>query len=261
MTLPKNEVEHWAEVLAEAVRHRTEMSGISKSLDLSPEDAYAIQSAGIELRTIAGERIVGAKAGLTSRAKQLQMGVDAPIYGVLTEGMLLAPGDPIPIDQLIHPRCEPELVFLIGHDLAGNNVTADDVLDCTDSVRGGIEVIDSRYARFEFTFADVIADNTSAAKYLVGSEGVSPRSVDLREIRCSFSLNGEVVGTATGDALLGDPAECVAALVRHLAFGGSGLCAGDTVLAGGLMDAIAIQPGDVIRASYSAVEDVEVTAQ
>jgi 2-oxo-3-hexenedioate decarboxylase len=88
-------------------------------------------------------------------------------------------------------------------------------------VVGGIEVIDSRFEAFKFTLPDVIADNTSAARVVVGTEGVAPRDVDLREVTCTFTVDGEVTGTATGEALLGSPAECVAMLVRHLARSGS----------------------------------------
>ncbi len=53
--------------------------------------------------------------------------------------------------------------------------TADDVLDATERVVGGIEVIDSRYEAFKFTLPDVIADNTSAARVAIGDAGVAPR--------------------------------------------------------------------------------------
>jgi len=261
MTLSASDIDTWARVLHDATGQRRDIAGISKSVDISADEAYAIQAAGVGLRVEAGETVVGAKAGLTSRAKQVQMGVEAPIFGVLTDGMTLSADGGVEVAQLIHPRCEPELVFLMGDDVSGAATTAEQVLDATESVHGGIEVIDSRYSQFQFTFADVIADNTSAARYVVGTDGVAPRSVDLRDIECSFRVNGETVSTATGAALLGDPAECVAALVRHLDSTGQGLVAGDWVLAGGLTDAAAIEPGDVVRASYSCFADVEVIAR
>ena len=105
----------------------------------------------------------------------------------------------------------------MGAGPVGESCTADDVLDATERVVGGIEVIDSRYEAFKFTLPDVIADNTSAARVAIGDAGVSPREVDLREVECTFTVDGEVTGRATGAALLGSPAECVAMLVRHLA--------------------------------------------
>ena len=78
---------------------------------------------------------------------------------------------------------------------------ADDVLDATERVVGGIEVIDSRYEAFKFTLPDVIADNTSAARVAIGDVGVAPREVDLRDVECTFTVDGEVTGRATGAAL------------------------------------------------------------
>ena len=77
----------------------------------------------------------------------------------------------------------------------------------------------------------MIADNTSAARALIGDAGIAPRDVDLTQVECTFTVDGEKKGTATGAALLGDPAECVAMLVRHLAKHDRGLRAGWIVLA------------------------------
>ena len=123
---------------------------------------------------------------------------------------------------------------------------------------GGIEVIDSRYEAFKFTLPDVIADNTSAARVAIGTAGVAPRDVDLREVECTFTVDGDVTGTATGAALLGSPADCVALLVRHLARAGRGLEAGWLVMAGAPLDARPFGHGTVATASYSHFGDVTV---
>jgi 2-oxo-3-hexenedioate decarboxylase len=226
--------------------------------ELSIEDAYVIQDELVGARIAAGDVLVGAKLGLTSVAKQQQMGVDQPAYGWVTASSVLGASGDVRVDELIHPRVEPEFVFLLGADLAGSTVTADDVLDATDRVVGGIEVIDSRYERFKFSLADVIADQTSAARVAIGTSGVAPREIDLREVTCTFTVDGEVTGTATGEALLGDPAACVALLVRHLAESGRGLQAGWLVLAGAPLDARPLARGTVATASYSHFGDVTV---
>jgi 2-oxo-3-hexenedioate decarboxylase len=127
-------------------------------------------------------------------------------------------------------------------------------------VIGGIEIIDSRYEAFKFTLPDVIADNTSAARALIGTDGVAPRDVDLTLVECTFTVNGEVKGTATGAALLGDPAECVAMLVRHLARHERGLQAGWIVLAGAPLEAAQLAPGTIATASYSHFGSVTARA-
>jgi 2-oxo-3-hexenedioate decarboxylase len=54
-----------------------------------------------------GERLVGVKLGLTSRAKQQRMGISSPLVAWLTDAMVLPADAPVPRDRLIHPRAEP----------------------------------------------------------------------------------------------------------------------------------------------------------
>ncbi len=249
---------HWANYLQAAVDERREIQGIGAQLDggLSLADAYAIQETLLAEKMFAGDHLAGAKLGLTSKAKQEQMGVDEPAYGWVPASTVLGADAEVRLDELIHPRAEPEFVFVMGADLSGPDCTADDVLDATERVVGGIEIIDSRYEAFKFTLPDVIADNTSAARALIGDAGVAPRDVDLGAVECAFSIDGELKGTATGAALLGDPAGCVAMLVQHLAKTGRGLKAGWIVLAGAPLGAEPLGPGTVATASYSHFGDV-----
>ena len=254
---------HWARYLIDAVDHREEVMAITAHLegqvdDLTIEDAYTIQAAALAYRIDAGDAVAGAKLGLTSKEKQQQMGVDEPCYGWVLSSSL-SDGD-VALDRLIHPRAEPEIVFVLGRDLAGPGVTADDVLDATEAVVGGIEIIDSRYEAFSFTLPDVIADNTSAARMIVGADGVGPRDVDLREITCEFEVDGEVTGSATGAALLGDPAGCVAMLANHLGRYGGKLEAGWVIPAGAPCAAQPLTPGTVAVARYSHLGSVTARA-
>ena len=251
---------YWARYLQAAVDDRCEVQGIGAQIgELSLDDAYAVQDALIAERLFAGDSLAGAKLGLTSKAKQEQMGVAEPAYGWVPESSVSGPVAEVPIADLIHPRVEPEFVFVMGTDLAGSDCTANEVLDATERVVGGIEIIDSRYEAFKFTLPDVIADNTSAARVAIGSQGVAPRDVDLRTVECTFTVDGEVTGVATGAALLGDPAECVAMLVRHLARSGRGLVAGWVVMAGAPLDARPFGVGTTATASYSHFGDVTVS--
>ena len=72
----------WAEYLQDAVDERREVEGIESQVPaLSIEDAYHIQDALIARRLAHGDSLAGAKLGLTSKAKQEQMGVAEPAYG------------------------------------------------------------------------------------------------------------------------------------------------------------------------------------
>lgn len=252
----------WASYLLAAVDDRSAVTAITKQLDaLSIDDAYAVQAALLELHLGRGDTVAGVKLGLTSAAKQEQMGVTEPVYGWVLGSSLIDGSGEVDLGELIHPRCEPEFVFVLGEDLAGPGVTGEDVLDATDCVTGGIEVIDSRYEAFSFTLPDVIADNTSAARVAIGSGAIGPRDADLTTLGCVFEVAGEVVATATGAALLGDPASCVAMLANHLGKHGQRLRAGWTILAGAPTDAKPLGAGTRARARYSHFDSVSIVGK
>lgn len=257
------DAKHWVDYLLDAADRGVAVEAIS-SLDPGPgplgvEEAYQVQACLLERRLGRGETLVGAKLGFTSLAKQRQMGVSEPVYGWLTDRSILAEDD-LRLSELIHPRAEPEIVFYIREDLAGADVSADDVIDATCALGGGIEVIDSRYKDFRFSLSDVIADNTSVARVRLGAQVVAPEGIDLSEVRCSFDVDGDVVASATGAELLGGPAACVALLVRHLHRFGRGIEAGWTVLAGAPTDAQHLSAGMVVAARYSHFGEVKLRA-
>jgi 2-keto-4-pentenoate hydratase len=212
--------------------------------DLTVDAAYEIQDAVLARYREAGDPVTALKLGLTSRAKQQQMNVTEPLYGWLTGSMALDVGQPLVVSELIQPRAEPEIAFILGEDLAGSAVTAADVVAATAAAAPAIDILDSRFTGYRFTLADVAADNSSAARYLIGPTLTPPAGVDLRLVGCVFSKNGELVGTAAGAATLGDPAAAVAWAVRKLAKRGGGLRAGQAVLSGALVAAVPISPGD-----------------
>src|SRR4029077_9379451 len=180
-----------------------------------------------------GARRAGGTLGCPPRATRPGVGGGEPVRGHLAAADALDLGSPLAVAEHIQPRCEPEIVFIMGADLSGPSVTSSAVLAATASVAVGIEVLDSRYTDYKFTMPDVVADNTSAGRYVVGS-AVPAAGLDLRLIGVVLEHNGEVGATAAGAAALGHPAAAVAWLVRSLAVENEGLRAGDIVLSGGL---------------------------
>jgi 2-oxo-3-hexenedioate decarboxylase len=240
--------------LASAVADRTAIPPLSGELPgLDAAAGYAIQALA---REVAGP-LAGWKLGVTSRAKQAQVGLHEPVRGFLASANALDLGAPLRTGELIQPRAEPEIVFLMGRDLSGPAVTAADVLAATAGVATGIEILDSRFLDYRFTMPDVIADNASAGRYLVGAP-VSPDGIDLRLVGVVLEHNGEVTATAAGAASLGHPAAAVAWLARSLAAAGEGLRAGQIVLSGGLTAAVPLRPGDVVVAMIDRLGAVEL---
>jgi 2-oxo-3-hexenedioate decarboxylase len=252
----------FAEPLVRAAEQRAGIEALTStfgSFDVAA--AYAVQDAVVCARTNAGNPVVGAKLGLTSKAKQRQMKVDEPLYGWLTAEMAIDTGAPLVCQRFIQPRCEPEIAFVIGRDLAGPGTTAAQVLAATAAVFPAIDVLDSRFAGYSFTLPDVIADNCSAAGYALGGQATSPVGIDLRLTGMVLEKNGALVATAAGAAVLGHPAAAVAWLVRSLAARGRGLEAGQIVLSGAMTEAVAVEPGDTIVAHFDQLGTVELACR
>lgn len=220
--------------------------------------AYDVQDAVVADRAARGGAVVGAKLGLTSAAKQRQMKVDEPLYGWLTGDMAIDVGQPLRCEKFIQPRCEPEIAFVLGADLAGAHVTASGVLAATAAVCPAIDILDSRFAGYSFTLPDVVADNASGAGFVLGGQATDPAGIDLRLTGVVLERNGELVATAAGAAVLGHPAASVAWLVRALAARGRGLQAGQVVLSGALTEAVPVAPGDVVVARFDRLGTIEV---
>jgi 2-oxo-3-hexenedioate decarboxylase len=251
------DVSELAARLAKAVASRTAIAPLSDDQPgLDAAAAYAVQAVA---REQAGP-LAGWKLGVTSRAKQAQVGVHEPVRGFLASANALDLGEPLVTAALIQPRAEPEIVFILGRDLSGPSVTAADVLAATAGVAAGIEILDSRFLDYRFTLPDVIADNTSAGRFIVGAP-VPPDGIDLRLAGVVLEHNGDVVATAAGAAALGHPAASVAWLVRSLAADGEGLRAGQVVLSGGLTAAVPVRAGDVVVASIDRLGTIELACR
>ena len=212
--------------------------------DMDWEDAYAIQDA-IRARKLArGDRVVGLKAGLTSHAKMRQMGVDSPVFGFLAESFAIPDGGTVHTGELIHPKVEPEIAFVMKDALRGPGCHIGAVLAATDFVMPAIEVIDSRYRDFKFDLKSVVADNTSASRFVVGSQATAVAGLDLRTLGVVLEVNGQPRALGAGAAVLGHPAASVAMLVNFLAARGQEIPAGTLILTGGVTEAVAVKPGD-----------------
>ena len=224
------------------------------------DTAYEIQRAVVAHRVGRGARIVGSKLGLTSRAKQRQMGVAEPLHGRLTTDMVVDGAEPIDLDAYIHVRAEPEIGFVIGREVHAP-ATVTSVLAATEYLFAALELIDSRYDDFRFRHADVIADNASSAGFVMGSVTRAPGAIgDLRLLGAVLRRDGAVVATAAGAAALGHPAQAVAWLVDDLARRGESLEPGSIVLSGALTDAIELAAGTVVTADIAELGTAQVFA-
>lgn len=250
-----------ADELYQAERDRRERAPFTDEWpEFDVASAYRSQRLLLERKVAAGERVMGIKLGLTSTAKQQRMGISSPLTAWITDAMLLPDGVRVPMGELIHPRIEPEIVFVLGDRLAGPGVTRGDVLAAVRSVHAGFEVIDSRYRDFRFRLPDVVADNASSSRFYVGARALAPTDLDLVVEECRLVVDGKVVDSATGAAVQGHPADALAHAVNALGERGIAVEPGWTVLTGGLTDAVFVHPGVHFSAEFTHLGSVTATA-
>jgi 2-keto-4-pentenoate hydratase len=248
-----------AEALAGAERDRRPIPPLTDAHPgLTVEDAYAIQSLNIERRMADGRLVRGRKVGLTSAPMQRLLGVDEPDFGVLLDDMFVEDGDEIPMEQLLQPRAEAEVAFVMGDDLTGPGVTTSNALAAIEGALPALEIVDSRVADWRIKLADTIADNASSARVVIGGRLTPVTELDLRLVGVVVSRNGRMIDTGAGAAALGNPARCVAWLANKLATFGAGLRAGDVVIPGAVHRMVPVEPGDVFRAEFAHLGAVTV---
>jgi 2-oxo-3-hexenedioate decarboxylase len=211
------------------------------------DDAYAIQDELRRRKEARGQRTAGLKAGLTSFAKMKQMGVATPVFGFVSDYMARPDGGEIQTSELIHPKVEAEICIVTKTALRGPGCHMADVLAAVDFVVPAVEVIDSRYRDFKFDLKSVVADNTSASRFVVGSRMRSVDELDLRTLGVVLEKNGEIVAMAAGAAVLG-----------HLGARGQEIPAGTFIMTGGVTEAIAVARGDHIAVRFQDLGQVSM---
>jgi 2-keto-4-pentenoate hydratase len=225
---------------------------------LTPAQAYAIQSAWLDLKLAKGARIIGRKIGLTSRAMQELLGVDQPDYGFLLDSMEVSSDSTLSRTDFLLPRIEPEIAFWLAKDLKGPGITVDAVLAATRGVSPALELVDSRIAKWQIKLPDTIADNASSARVIVGEEIVPLDGLDLAAEAVTLTRNGVEVGSGNGSAVLGHPAEAVAWLANKLAEYDIAIVAGQLVLPGAMCAAATVTAGESYRAVFTTIGEVSV---
>ncbi len=225
----------------------------SRHPDLTIEDAYAIQQQMMARRLAAGEKVVGKKIGVTSKAVMDMLGVYQPDFGWLTDAMVYNEGEAIPANTLIQPKAEGEIAFVLKKTLQGPGVTAADVLAATEGVMACFEIVDSRIRDWKIKIQDTVADNASCGVFVLGDRLVDPRDVDLGTCGMVLEKNGEIVATGAGAAALGHPANAVAWLANTLGRLGIALEAGEVVLSGSLGIMVPVKAGDNLRVAIGGI--------
>ena len=256
---PEQKIRYGDELYA-ALRSRTTVPPLtSREPSVTIEDGYWISRRMLERRIADGEKVIGKKIGVTSKAVQRMLDVHQPDFGWLTDRMAYEDACDMPIGaELIQPRAEGEIAFLLKRDLVGPGVTTDDVLAATECVMPCFEIVDSRIRDWKIKIQDTVSDNASSGLFLVGADRVSPRGLDLYSCGMVVEKNGEIISTGAGAAALGSPLTCVAWLANTLGAFGIPLRAGEVILSGSLVPLEPVKPGDHMKVTVGGIGTAHV---
>ncbi|WP_257348999.1 2-keto-4-pentenoate hydratase [Pseudalkalibacillus decolorationis] len=255
------EVKELASYLIDAEKNQKPIQPLTElKSDLTLDEAYEIQLQIVKEKLSEEIRIVGKKIGLTSRDMQIMYGIDTPDCGHLFENMNVKNKHEVSFkDDVIQPKIEAEIAFVLKKDLKGPNVTVEEVLQATDYVLPSIEIIDSRIKDWNLKLQDTVADNASSGLYVLGDKPVSVDEVSLPDINMKVYQNGQLMKEGVGKNAMEHPAACVAWLANKLAEFDVVLQAGEVILSGALATTIDVVPGDEFTAVFEHLGEVKVT--
>lgn len=244
---------HGAELFAALRGRHTLPPLIGRDPALTVDDAYAISLDFLARRVAGGERVVGKKIGVTSKAVQDMLGVHQPDFGFLTDWMQVEGDIDVDAKALIAPRAEAEIAFILKAPLAGPGVTPADVIAATESIAPCFEIVDSRIRDWKIGIVDTVADNASCGVFVLGEARADPRAHDLPRLRVTVTKNGAPLSEGLGSAVQGDPAQAVAWLANTLGAYGVTLDAGDVILSGSLVPLEPAVKGDVFEMTLHGI--------
>lgn len=257
--MTEGDADRIARALYEAARDARPIPAIRHHEDgLDVNDAYDVQRRIVGSRVAGGARRVGRKIGLTSPAVQQQLGVDQPDFGVLLDDMQVAQHGVVMVDDLIQPRVEAEVAFVLASDLDVPQIDRDVVVAALSHASAALEIVDSRIENWDISIVDTIADNGSSGRFVLGDHKLSLRDFDPRSVQMRMTSNDQVVSQGDGSACLGDPLNAVVWLANRARDVGDPLRAGEIVLSGALGPMHSVAAGESVRADLTGLGTVSV---
>lgn len=215
--------------------------------------AYRVQEFIRDQKVAKGQKLVGRKIGLTSKKVQAQLGVDQPDYGVLLNRMQVQNGGTLPFSELMQPKAEAEIAFVLKKNLSRKNHTLEEVRAAIDYAVVAIEIVGSRIENWDITITDTIADNASASHFVLGEKKVDVHALDLENCQMQLHINNKLVSEGTGKACLGNPLIATQWLADKMVEMKNPLKAGDIVLSGALGPMVNLHPADKVNAEIDGL--------
>lgn len=250
-----------AESLAKIIRQAEENGNPCQPIrsylrEKDVSSAYEIQKINIAHKLQNGQKEVGKKIGLTSEKVQAQLGVNQPDFGILLDRMQIENGEEISFSDLMQPKAEAEIAFVLKEDLIGDHIEMQDVMAAIDYALPAIEIVGSRIENWDIQITDTIADNASSSHFVLGKDKKNLGEVDLENCQMKLFQHAQITSEGVGKACLGNPLNAVLWLAQKMNELGNPLKKGEIILSGALGPMVEIRRNDKIRAVIEGLGEV-----
>jgi 2-keto-4-pentenoate hydratase len=257
-----DDVAAWAAALQRAQEQRRPIPPLrNRAEGLNVQAAYRIQEFNTRNAIARGRALIGRKIGLTSQAVQEQLGIDSPDYGMLFADMQVSDAGTLQLADLIQPKVEAEIAFVLRADLRNPQTSREDLIAAIDYAVPALEIVDSRIENWDIGLVDTIADNASSARFVLGQRRARLSVFDPAMCAMTLHANDAMVSKGEGRLCLGSPVNSALWLARKMAGVGRPLSIGDVVLTGALGPMVTVSVDTHYRAEISDLGSVEVTAR
>ena len=239
-----------ADRIAEAVRANVDLDPPSEAGDdLDHADAYRVQELVAERLGVSDSPVCGYKVAMFGE----------PFFGRIRRRDVVHHRSTVSMSELLRPRVEPELLFVMGEELAGSDLIYTDVLRATDFVIPSIEIIVSRFRPDATpTRGDVIAANSSYAKTVISGRPAAVDELDVADLPVTLSRNGDPARRGGSERPAVSPVHAVLGLAATLDRLGLALRPGDIVMTGSCADPLPVEAGDTVTAAFEGLGSVSV---
>jgi 2-keto-4-pentenoate hydratase len=227
--------------------------------DLSMQDGECGRRRLVERLESSDNRIVGYKAGLTSKAVQERFGVSRPVRGVLLEKMLLTDGADVPAEFGARPVFEADLMVVVKDAAIHKAKTHLDVLRSLSMVVPFIELPDLVMAEGEKLSAPLIVSLNVGARLGVVGKGIPVEPTErfaaaLAAMRVVVTdQGGRELASSKGAAILDHPLNAVQWLVQDLEKSRIRLKPGDLLSLGSFTPPLPPRPGLSVTVRYEGL--------
>jgi 2-keto-4-pentenoate hydratase len=248
-------VDH-AKPLAAAWLNKTAAKSPGKALTM--EEGVCTQANLVAALTKTQGKVIGYKAGLTSKTAQDQLGVPNPVFGFLLSKMILPDGSTVPADFGPRPLFEADMLVTVRDDGINQARTVTDVVKHLSTLQPFIELPDLVLAQGEpMTGPVIVAINVGARLGVVGDPVpvlTTPEFVNaLADMQVTLTADGAEISKAPGKAILGHPLNAVLFISDEVQRRGGRLKAGDILSLGSFSRLTPPKSGQKVVARYEGL--------